>query len=1763
MLENYLISVTSAEGVTQNYAISSESKESLTIKGKAGSKYNIVNSDPSANAAHTENPGGKLKKSTLKVKKSNNDLLLTSEDDVSQIKIENFYTEPNVSISGDALDIIAQGSGLVSDASGNFVVEQLQTASLAIATAPVVASNTLMYGAAGVGALAAAAGGGGGGGSSNIDKTPPSAPALVLSTGLSNGATAAKALQSAGVVSVTAEAGSIIKVTFTDKNGHTIVKTLTGTGTPQAVTLLSADIGTSATQLGDGVISIKAIATDAAGNTSNEGTSTFTLDTASPKLSATVQPSISKSTLTGAQAGVDETITLTLTLDSAVDGLTSGTNSGVFKVGGTAVSATWSGAAGSATRTLTYKVLTGQNGQAIIDEEALKAALVGGLKDGAGNAFDGTVAIADIDVGNNVLPIVKTQGPSVPTLTLGANVSDGATAEEAKQTTGVVLVNGEVGSTIEVTFKDKDNHSVVKRVTGTGANQAVVLEVTDLSASGGPLVDGDISVTAVATDRAGNRGDASGISILSLDTSKPTATFTTPADGNQGASVAGDLVMTFNETVRGKGTGNIRIYKLIDDSAPVSTIDASNATITGSGVNTKVIVAYNGLQANTRYYVVIDAGAFEDQAGNAYAGTTSVGSNGWDFTTLVASVTMDKVTGDGLVNIDEQSATITLRGNISLVDSSKLADYSAAGITVKLKPIDGGPDIIASGITYNQGSWSATIAANSLTDGKSYDATVIATPTIAGTGAGELTTTQNISVDTLAPTAPTLTLANGVSTGATAAEATQQSGVLTVKGEAGSNIVLTFTDINGNGVSRSFRADGSLQAITLSATELVGGLTATARKLADGKVFVTATATDVAGNISDIGGTNFDLDTQAPAAPLMVLGSGSDTGTSPNDGQTKTLRPTLTGTSEAKATINIYDLANNSGAVLATVIADATTGAWSASLATDLTQGVHHLYAVATDLAGNVSSPVATNGKLFARSVGFDDTNQGGADLTDKIGVTVSGQFNRTTTGVGVTVINDKGDFVSHDVYYTSEVTTTSASKSAELATKLNTIVSSALVGYKVIITTNNDWVTSLSTDARAALKNIGGQEFILNNAAYRSSYLLITQKTSTTDWKADYENYHPNAANTVLTAYGDDNIQTVNIDNATPDQPILALGSNVSDGATSTEATQDSGVVTVKAEAGSKIKLTFTNGNNSVVKEILSTGVVQGVKLLSSEVTTLLGGTTPSAATVSVSAIATDAAGNDSTAGTSSFNLDTEAPKLSSTTPTIDKSIILGTGGDSPGETIKLTLNFDSLVKGLTSGTVGNIFKVGTSLANATWGGVDSSNTRTLTYTVAAGQNGEVTIDAGTLTAALKAGLKDVSGNAFEDNRTVTFTTGALPVVDTLRPGSLSASLAEDTGRKYPPNDGVTSKPTLNVSNSEQTAKWFYKVGDAGTWTQGTGSSFNLSEGFNNYYLKQQDAAGNESIETSVRYLLDTRRPVITSEHTIISTTNDLAVSYDRPLKMTNVGGSVLRASRFDWLDLKSAAENVTAYFVRTTDDSGVDDVQISTLQSDAFLANNIDTARMASIELTRGDTKQLYLGNLKSGMYSLVFVDVAGNTSHAANDYSDLPRLYIGSAKNNGNLSTAADEEKPLDRNFNDLGLGLLMSPIKYADNFYFIAQTRLDHNVLDRVFNNGLDTNISERPDGGSGSVLRNDDFAFSQVLRDGNTYTLLDKTELKNLLAQQNAKDAWQLQAKKDDSTAQFWTAESAGSEKHLFYDYANATNSSGVDTDLKWAVFKVL
>jgi hypothetical protein len=133
------------------------------------------------------------------------------------------------------------------------------------------------------------------------------------------------------------------------------------------------------------------------------------VDTSAPTLSSTA-PITTLTTLAGtAGNSAGETITLTLTFDDDVNGLTTGSNSTIFTVAGSGVNATWSGTDGSNTRSLTYTVASNQNGQAAIDEAALKAALIAGITDAAGNAFAYTANSGNIpNIDSAALPVVGT-----------------------------------------------------------------------------------------------------------------------------------------------------------------------------------------------------------------------------------------------------------------------------------------------------------------------------------------------------------------------------------------------------------------------------------------------------------------------------------------------------------------------------------------------------------------------------------------------------------------------------------------------------------------------------------------------------------------------------------------------------------------------------------------------------------------------------------------------------------------------------------------------------------------------------------------------------------------------------------------------------------------------------------------------------------------------------------------------------------------------------------------------------------------------------------------------------------------------------------------------------------------------------------------------------------------------------------------------------------------------------------------------------------
>jgi hypothetical protein len=263
------------------------------------------------------------------------------------------------------------------------------------------------------------------------------------------------------------------------------------------------------------------------GSSSLEGSKALVIDTTPPTLSSNL-PITSLSTIAGtAGNSAGETITLSVTFDGNVNGLTSGTDSTIFKVAGTGVSAIWGGTTGTSTRTLTYTVAAGQNGQATIDEAALKTALAAGIRDAAGNAFIYTAnsgSIADID--STPLPVIDTTAPSAPTIDVANSSDSGASPVDniSVITTPQVLVNLGAGSAVGDVVTLRAGTTSVGSFTLSQAdvtNGSVTITASNL---GG---EGTYALKAYVTDLAGNVGAESATInyVLDLTNAAPTASF--------------------------------------------------------------------------------------------------------------------------------------------------------------------------------------------------------------------------------------------------------------------------------------------------------------------------------------------------------------------------------------------------------------------------------------------------------------------------------------------------------------------------------------------------------------------------------------------------------------------------------------------------------------------------------------------------------------------------------------------------------------------------------------------------------------------------------------------------------------------------------------------------------------------------------------------------------------------------------------------------------------------------------------------------------------------------------------------------------------------------------------------------------------------------------------------------------------------------------------------------------------------------------------
>ena len=233
-----------------------------------------------------------------------------------------------------------------------------------------------------------------------------------------------------------------------------------------------------------------------------------------------------------------------------------------------------------------------------------------------------------------------------------------------------------------ITIKKTSDDSTVEtidvtstQVTGSGSTQITInpSSALDDSTEFYLIIDATAFDDSAGNSYAGIDNTNSMLSFTSIDNTNPTLSSSVPVDNATSVSAAANITLTFSEAVDVE-SGNITIKKTSDDST-LETIDVTENKVTGTGTNQITINPSNTFSSSTEYYVLIDATAFYDAAGNSYAGISS--------TTALSFTSQD--TGNPYLTSTtpaHQATGIAVNTNIVL-NFSENVDVESGNITIK------------------------------------------------------------------------------------------------------------------------------------------------------------------------------------------------------------------------------------------------------------------------------------------------------------------------------------------------------------------------------------------------------------------------------------------------------------------------------------------------------------------------------------------------------------------------------------------------------------------------------------------------------------------------------------------------------------------------------------------------------------------------------------------------------------------------------------------------------------------------------------------------------------------------------------------------------------------------------------------------------------------------------------------------------------------------------------------------------------------------
>ncbi len=656
---------------------------------------------------------------------------------------------------------------------------------------------------------------------------------------------------------------------------------------------------------------------------------------------------------------VDGDTDVTLSGSGTVMGVTSAVTNGA---GGTVdVTATGLGfttqpaGATSGSALSTQPVVAGQDGFGNTDADFTETITVA---ESSAGTLAGDVDIAAVNGVATFTDLAYTATADQESFTLTANDEDGtgddfATVDSNAVTADVVATmlefSTEPGPTT-VARGDATSFTTVPVVRAVDANATVDtgystdIQLAEVNGAGSAILSGtgdqDGSAATVTVTPSSGVATFTGLTVTYTPSGGGAETFNLQASSG-GLSTVDSTTLTANQEPAFNAGGSVALG--VVENSGANAIDSLLAvTDADSGDTLTWTVSSAPSKGSLSGFAVVDTSNGGSVAPSGLTYTPDTDTTGADAFQIQVSDGLDTDTIAVDVNINAPP-TVTIGS--SEPDPTNVAPFDVSvTFSEPVTGFDAGDVSVGNG---SVGSVSGTGASYTVSIAPAGDGTVTVDVPAGGVtdadGAGnDAASPFTIDYDGTAPAAPSaLALAAASDTGSDAADGITSDTTPTITGTAEADSAVSITS-DQDGALGDVTADGS------------GNWSFTpGSALSEATHSLTATAEDAAGNQSTGSpALSVTIDTTAPAAPgAPDLAATSDTGDSDSDDLTNDATPTLTGTAEADAEIEIV---SDQAGSLGTATADGA-GAWSFTPGAALSDAVHGLTAKATDAAGNAS----------------------------------------------------------------------------------------------------------------------------------------------------------------------------------------------------------------------------------------------------------------------------------------------------------------------------------------------------------------------------------------------------------------------------------------------------------------------------------------------------------------------------------------------------------------------------------------------------------------------------------------------------------------------------------------------------------------------------------------------------------------------------------------------------------------------------------------